>query len=97
MRNKTIHVNNIDIWTEIYGNENSSSIILIAGAMAPAVFYPTVFCEKLAGAGFRVIRFDNRDIGFSTHFPSAKNADDAPPYSIYDMVEDVNGVLIIMA
>ena len=91
---KIIHTNSIDIWTEVYGNENGNTIILIAGAMAPAVFYPATFCEKLAGLGFQVIRFDNRDIGYSTHFPPAKNDDDAPPYSIFDMVEDVNGVLI---
>ncbi|MCL2000889.1 MAG: alpha/beta fold hydrolase [Planctomycetes bacterium] len=92
--NKIIHTNNIDMWTEVYGNENGNTIILIAGAMAPAVFYPTTFCEKLAGLGFQVIRFDNRDIGYSTHFPPAKNDADAPPYSIFDMVEDVNGILI---
>ena len=94
MMSKIITANNINIWTEIYGNENNRSIILIAGAMAPAAFFPTVFCEGLAGSGVRVIRFDNRDIGYSTHFPPAKNDDDTPPYSIYDMVEDVNSVLI---
>jgi len=90
---KTIHANNIDIWTEIYGNADSKAIILIAGAMAPAVFYPADFCEKLAGLGCQVIRFDNRDIGYSTHFSPAKNDDDKLPYSIYDMVKDVNSVL----
>ena len=91
---KAIQANNIEIWTETFGNQNDKSIILIAGAMAPAVFYPAVFCEKLAGLGYKVIRFDNRDIGYSTHFPPAKNDGDTPPYSILDMVEDVNSVLI---
>jgi len=62
--------------------------------MAPAVFYPADFCEKLAGLGCQVIRFDNRDIGHSTHFPPAKNDDEKPSSSISDMVEDVDGILI---
>ena len=29
--------------------------------------WPEALCEGLAAKGFRVIRFDNRDIGLSTH------------------------------
>lgn len=89
---KIILANNIDIRTDVYGADNSKAIILIAGAMAPAAFYPAGFCEKLAGLGCKVIRFDNRDIGYSTHFTPAEDDDD-PPYSIHDMVEDVYSVL----
>ena len=34
------------------------------------------FCELLAERGYRVIRFDNRDIGRSTKIDSARRADD---------------------
>ena len=89
-----ININNINIWTEVYGRENNKAIILIAGAMAPAVFFPTDFCMKLADLDYQVIRFDNRDIGYSTHFQPAKNDNDPLPYTVYDMVEDVNQILV---
>jgi pimeloyl-ACP methyl ester carboxylesterase len=90
---KTINANNVEIWTEIYGHENPKAIILIAGAMAPAVFYPADFCKKLTDLGYKIIRFDNRDIGYSSHFLPAKSENETPPYSIADMVEDLNSVL----
>lgn len=88
-----VKLKNISIATETFGSPTNEAIILIAGAMAPAVFYPADFCKRLASSGFFVIRFDNRDIGDSTHFPSARSDDEQPPYSIYDMVADVKGVL----
>jgi pimeloyl-ACP methyl ester carboxylesterase len=92
MKEKSISANGVNIWTQCFGEGNRKTIILIAGAMAPAVFYPTVFCEKLSDAGFRVIRYDNRDIGHSTHFTPARDNNEAAPYSIDDMAEDVKSV-----
>ena len=88
-----VKLKNVDIATETFGSTHNKAIILIAGAMAPAIFYPTDFCKRLAKSGFFVIRFDNRDIGSSTHFPPARSDSERPPYSIYDMVADVKDVL----
>ena len=52
--------------------------------------WPEEFCEAIAGAGYRVIRFDNRDVGLSTWF------DDADPvlaYTLSDMAADAAGLL----
>lgn len=85
--------NNIKLWTDTYGNNNGKAIILIAGAMAPAVFWTIDFCKELSSLNYFVIRYDNRDIGFSTHFEPCRSNDVRMPYSINDMVEDVNAIL----
>ena len=84
----------VELHAETFGSKKNIPVLLIAGAMAPAVFWEISFCEYLAGQGYYVIRFDNRDIGKSTHFP--QNAPDSGidlPYSIYDMVTDAKTVL----
>jgi pimeloyl-ACP methyl ester carboxylesterase len=43
-------------------------IVLIMGLGMQLIAWPDPFCQKLAAAGFRVVRFDNRDIGLSTYF-----------------------------
>ena len=42
-------------------------LVLVAGLGQQLHSWPTEFCELLAGRGYRVIRFDNRDVGESTH------------------------------
>lgn len=84
----TPDINNIKIWIETFGSNKEDCIILISGAMAPATFWNDEFCQSLSERHF-VIRFDNRDYGYSTHFKEQ----DPPPYSIYDMVEDVRAIL----
>jgi pimeloyl-ACP methyl ester carboxylesterase len=64
------------------------------------------FCRQLAGKGFYVIRFDNRDTGLSTKFDAAgmpdfevllaaksEDGDLELPYSIEDMADDAIGLL----
>ncbi len=92
--NKMIKSGPVHIHTEAFGNPEDDPVLLISGAMAPAVFWDTYLCEALAAQGYYVIRFDNRDIGKSTHFPqSAPGSGVALPYSIDDMVADAKCVL----
>jgi len=49
--------------------------------------YPEGFCEAFVDRGFFVIRFDNRDVGFSTKFV------DGPDYTLSDMADDCVAVL----
>lgn len=92
--NKMIKNESVEIYTETFGNVEDVPILLISGAMAPAIFWETQFCESLADRGYYVIRFDNRDIGKSTHFPqSAPESGIEVPYTIYDMVNDAKIVL----
>ncbi|MCJ2165242.1 MULTISPECIES: alpha/beta hydrolase [unclassified Pseudodesulfovibrio] len=92
--NKIIKTESVEICAKAFGNLDNTPVLLIAGAMAPAVFWETKFCESLSARGYCVIRFDNRDIGRSTHFPqNAPGSGIELPYTIYDMVTDAKNVL----
>jgi len=64
----SVNANGIKIEYESFGAESAPAILLIMGLGMQMIAWPDPFCQKLAAAGFRVIRFDNRDIGLSTHF-----------------------------
>jgi pimeloyl-ACP methyl ester carboxylesterase len=59
--------NGIEIEYETFGRKSDPAVLLIMGFAAQLVMWPKTLCEGLAAKGFRVIRFDNRDIGLSTH------------------------------
>lgn len=89
-----INNGNVQIHAETFGTPETDPVLLIAGAMAPAMFWDTQFCESLAKCGYYVIRFDNRDMGRSTHFPqSAPGSGIELPYAIKDMVTDAKCVI----
>jgi pimeloyl-ACP methyl ester carboxylesterase len=58
--------NGIEIEYEEFGNACDQPVLLIMGLGAQMILWDEVFCESLAGRGYRVIRFDNRDVGLST-------------------------------
>ena len=60
------HANGIDICYEIFGEPTAEPMFLIMGLGAQMVLWDDDFCERIAARGFRVIRFDNRDIGQSS-------------------------------
>jgi hypothetical protein len=55
--------NGIDIEYESFGRDSDPLILVIMGLAAQLVFWPKSLCEGLAAKEFRVVRFDNRDIG----------------------------------
>ncbi|MBN1260674.1 MAG: alpha/beta fold hydrolase [Anaerolineae bacterium] len=96
----------VEIAYEARGAPGAPAILLIAGLGDQLLSWPDAFCERLAAQGFRVVRFDNRDVGLSTSFEEAK-APGLPalvwayirgktlpvPYTLEDMAEDAMGVL----
>ena len=91
---RIVHNGSVKLYTESFGSKDDVPVLLIAGAMAPTIFWEDSFCATLVANGYFVIRFDNRDMGQSTHFP--QNAPDSGielPYSINDMVDDAVAVL----
>ena len=64
--------NGIDICYEIFGDASAPPMLLIMGLGAQMVLWDDGFCEQLAAPGFRVIRFDNRDIGKSSKMSGGK-------------------------
>jgi pimeloyl-ACP methyl ester carboxylesterase len=53
---------------ETFGDPDDTPILLIMGLATQMIAWHEEFCERLADRGFHVVRFDNRDIGRSTHF-----------------------------
>ena len=61
-----VSANGIEIAYDDRGGANDPVILLIMGLATQMIAWPEAFCDGLAARGFRVIRFDNRDVGLST-------------------------------
>ncbi|GLH82458.1 hydrolase [Bradyrhizobium sp. SSBR45G] len=98
--------NGIDICYEIFGDPAAPPLLLIMGLGAQMIIWDDEFCEQLAARGFRVIRFDNRDIGQSSKLHGGRrltpfellklrffNIPVAAPYKLLDMAKDTIGLL----
>jgi pimeloyl-ACP methyl ester carboxylesterase len=59
--------NGISLAYEEIGDAAADPVVLIAGLGQQLHSWPDAFCTELAARGRRVIRFDNRDTGLSTH------------------------------
>ena len=70
-----VAANGIDIAYDEVGDKSRPAIVLIMGLGTQMISWPEVFCAGLADRGFRVIRFDNRDIGLSTKIETAPPVD----------------------
>ena len=51
---------------ESFGDPGHPTVLLVAGYGSQLISWPEGFCTRIADAGRRVIRFDNRDAGLST-------------------------------
>jgi pimeloyl-ACP methyl ester carboxylesterase len=71
--------NGVKLCYETFGDPSDPAALLVMGLATQMVGWPDGFCEDLAGRGFHVIRFDNRDIGRS-------QAMDFPPPTIRQLV-----------
>ena len=66
-----VTANGITIEYEAFGDAGAPAILLIMGLGMQLIAWPDAFCGRLAAAGFRVVRFDNRDAGLSQKFAEA--------------------------
>ncbi len=98
--------NGIDLCYEIFGDADAEPMILIMGLGAQMIHWDDDFCRQLAARGFRVVRFDNRDIGQSSHLSGGKRLTAMEllklrflkipvqaPYRLRDMAEDTIGLM----
>ena len=92
----------IEIVYEGFGEVTDPPIVMVMGLGMQLLGWDARFCELLAGRGYRVIRFDNRDAGLSSRFEPEKRANfyaslaglgGPPPYVLADMAADVTGLL----
>src|SRR5437879_13767284 len=83
-----VSANGIEIEYETFGDPKAQPMLLIGGLGSQLLSWDEDFCALLAGHGFHVIRFDNRDSGLSTW------VDDA--YTLDDMAADAAGLLDVL-
>ena len=101
--------NDIDICYEIFGDPKAQPMLLIMGLGAQMVLWDDDFCEQLAARSFRVIRFDNRDIGQSSKLSGGTRLSPlellklrflkipvAAPYKLTDMARDTTGLMDVL-
>ncbi|VWX60472.1 alpha/beta fold hydrolase [Sphingorhabdus sp. 109] len=73
--------NGINIEVEDHGNPEDPAILLVMGYTAQLIYWPMDFVNGLVAEGFRVVRFDNRDVGLSYKFDGVR-----PPHPIRQMI-----------
>lgn len=96
----------LDIAWDARGPADAPPVLLIMGLGMPAAMWPDAFVDVLVVAGYRVVTFDNRDCGASTHLahlpvpnvPAAMTRalmrrKVAAPYTLDDMASDAIAVL----
>jgi pimeloyl-ACP methyl ester carboxylesterase len=92
----------IDIAYERLGDPDAPPVVLVMGLGSQMVAWPDGFCAALVAEGLQVIRFDNRDVGLSTHFHDAPAPDvmaamqgdmSSASYTVSDMAGDCVGLL----
>jgi pimeloyl-ACP methyl ester carboxylesterase len=81
---------------ETFGDPSDATALLIMGLGTQMVAWQDDFCLQLASRGLHVVRFDNRDIGHSTHLKGApptigqllRRSRGTAHYTLADMAED---------
>jgi pimeloyl-ACP methyl ester carboxylesterase len=93
----------IELCYQTYGDPTDDPLLLVMGLSAPMTWWDDRLCRLLAGNGFYVIRFDNRDTGRSGRgtgrvtradlFRTAAGLGGRLPYTLSDLADDALGLL----
>jgi pimeloyl-ACP methyl ester carboxylesterase len=105
-REGQVKANGITIAYEDFGPKDREAMLLIMGNGTQLTAWPFELIEELVRKGYRVVIYDNRDVGLSTKFdkagvPDAKSVIEAQiagkpsplPYTLDDMAKDAIGLL----
>ncbi len=94
--------NGIELVYQEMGEADGEPLILVMGLATQMIAWDEGFCSLLVDRGFRVVRFDNRDIGRSTKIDSAgvpsrvdmmTGRRASAPYLLRDMARDTTGLM----
>lgn len=102
MEGMSAQANGVELVYDAYGDAADPTVLLIMGLGTPRWGYDEQLCRLIAERGFHVVRFDNRDIGDSTHLHNAPAPDlqaalsgdvSSASYRLEDMADDAAGLL----
>ena len=104
MAEHLVDVNGVTLCYEELGDPDEPTLLLIMGLGGQLIDWPDGFCHQLVDRGLHVVRYDNRDVGLSTHLPGpvdvfavlqAVGNGTTPdvPYLLSDMAADAVGLL----
>ena len=62
-----VSANGIELAYETFGSPTDPAVVLVMGLGTQMIAWPDALCTALADAGRFVVRYDNRDVGLSTH------------------------------
>lgn len=96
----------VELAYDVFGPSHHRPLVLIMGIGAQRIFWDEAMCEQFVDGGFRVIRFDHRDIGESTHLDNERVPDPrkllarrlvgasiTAPYTLSTMATDVANLI----
>ncbi|MGY1667589.1 alpha/beta fold hydrolase [Geodermatophilus sp. SYSU D00696] len=99
---QTTRAGDVELAYETFGSPEDTPLLLVMGLATQMIGWPDDFCRMLADRGLYVVRFDNRDIGLSTHLDAAGAPDvlavmggdhSRVAYRLGDMAEDTAALL----
>lgn len=97
-----VAANGIEIAYETFGSPGERPLLLVMGLGTQMLAWHPELCSALTDAGFFVVRFDNRDVGLSTHLTGAPVPNlmaglmgdtSSAAYTLDDMADDGFGLL----
>jgi len=77
----------LSLYYETFGSEDDPVLLLVNGLGSQCINFKVEFCQKFVERGWRVVRFDNRDVGLSDHLPEEAR------YTVEEMAGDGFAVL----
>lgn len=86
VRTGTARNGDVRIHFDAFGDPTDPTLLLVNGLGSQCVNYQDAWCEMFASEGLQVVRYDNRDVGLSSHLPEVE-------YTLSDMAADGIAVL----
>ena len=86
MRTATATNGDVHIHYDVFGDAANPTLLLVNGLGSQCINYKEAWCEMFAAEGLQVVRYDNRDVGLSSHLPGVE-------YTVSDMAADGMAVL----
>jgi pimeloyl-ACP methyl ester carboxylesterase len=88
----------VEVCYQTFGDRDAEPLLLVMGLGGPMTWWDPEFCQMLAGRGFFVVRYDNRDTGRSSRVSGGVNRRQVvacfaglrprTPYSMQDLADD---------